>query len=131
MLNTYNEATPQRPEGDRVINANLVLMNIAQNINQLKSEKPWHNSDRNAITLFKSDELRIVLIALKKDAEMKKHTANGRIIVQVIEGQIAFITNEHEYELSAMQMITLQKQKPHGIVSKEESVILLTITDGE
>lgn len=47
---------------------------------QLKSEVTWHTKDRNVITFFKANGLRIVLIALHKDAVMQKacHRGNYR-----------------------------------------------------
>ena len=43
--------------------------------------------------------MRIVLIALHKDAEMIKHTADGMISLQVLEGQILYTTEEQSVEL--------------------------------
>lgn len=48
-----NDATPQRPEGNRVLDAPQVEMNLPDLIARLKSETTWVDSDRNAITLFK------------------------------------------------------------------------------
>ena len=77
--------------------------------------------------LFRSG-LRIVLIALHKDAEMKKHTADAIISVQVLEVQIQFTTSEQTVELSKGQMLTLHKGIPHSVLAKEETVFLLTLT---
>src|SRR5690606_4157723 len=79
----YNEATPLRPEGDRLLDAQMVLMDLAEFQKQIKDEKAWKEGDRNAITLFKSDGMRVVLIALHAGSEMKTHTAPGIISVQV------------------------------------------------
>jgi quercetin dioxygenase-like cupin family protein len=72
--------------------------------------------------------MRIVLIALHKNAEMKKHTADGIISVQVLEGQIQFTTNEQTVEISKGQMLTLHKGIPHSVLAKEETIFLLTLT---
>jgi quercetin dioxygenase-like cupin family protein len=45
---------------------------------------------RNAITVFKTNGLRIVLMALHKDAEMTEHSADGPISIQMLEGRIIF-----------------------------------------
>ncbi len=62
----YNASTEARPEGDRVLNAPLVHINIAEFIRQIKKEATWDNSDRNAITVYKTDGLSMVLVALHK-----------------------------------------------------------------
>jgi hypothetical protein len=40
MENKSNDATPQRPEGDRVLNAQLVEMNLHEFITQVKGSTP-------------------------------------------------------------------------------------------
>src|SRR5215210_1829122 len=90
MENKSNEATQQRSEGDRMLNAPLVEMDLNKLIEQVRNEPTWKESDRNSITIFKSDSMRIVLIGLHESAELKTHTANGIISVQVLEGKINF-----------------------------------------
>lgn len=131
MENKSNDATPLRPEGDRILNAPMVEMDLEKFIEQLKSEITWKENDRNTITIFKSDKLRIVLVGLKENAELKKHIAPGFISVQVIKGQMEFTANpegiQQKAELSVGQMIALQPQIPHKIVAKQETFFLLTL----
>ncbi len=129
MENKSNESTPQRPEGNRIIDAPLVNLDLNENKSQIKTEKAWMENDRNAITLFKSHGLRLVLIALHKDAEMAKHSAKGMITVQVQEGLIKFSTEEQSVELSAGQMIVLHEGIPHSVLALEESTFLLTLIE--
>ena len=128
MEEKSNEATIQRPQGERIMDAPLVTINLGSFIEQIKAEKAWKDSDRNAITVFKTDGMRIVLIALHKDAEMKKHTADGMISVQVMEGQILFTTEEQSVELGQGEMLALHKNVPHSVLAREETIFLLTLT---
>ena len=128
MEEKSNEATIQRPQGDRIMDAPLVSINLGSFIKQIKAEKAWKDSDRNAITVFKTDSMRIVLIALHKDAEMKKHTADGMISVQVMEGQILFTTEDQSVELGQGEMLALHKNVSHSVLAKEETIFLLTLT---
>ncbi len=123
-----NESTKLRPEGSRIIDAPLVSMDIPAFIKQLRNETVWENADRNAITVFKTNGMRIVLIALHKDAELKKHTADGIISVQVIEGEINFNTDDQSLILKKNQIVGLHKGIPHSVKAIKESVFLLTLT---
>ena len=127
MENKSNEATPQRPEGDRVLDASLVTMDLNHLIEQVRKESPWKESDRNSITIFKSDNMRVVLIGLHEGAELKTHTANGIISVQVLEGHIKFTTEQNTVELQKGQMLALHKKIPHGVVALKETFFLLTM----
>lgn len=123
----FNEATPQRPEGDRLIDGPMVTSNLVYYKQQLKEEQAWKNNDRNSIALLKTDAMRIVLIALKKGAEMKTHTAPGVISVQVLEGQITFSTEQRSEQLSDGQLLSLHEGIPHNVYADKESVFLLTL----
>ena len=127
MEEKKNESTPLRPEGEIFLNASLVEMDIEKYIDQLKEEVTWKASGSNSITLFKSDALRIVLIGLHKDAELKTHTAPGYISVQVMEGKIEFIAEQNKVILNKGQMIALQPRIPHSVHAQEMSFFLLTL----
>jgi quercetin dioxygenase-like cupin family protein len=123
----FNEATALRPDGDRALDAPMVDMDLNVFKAQIKQEQPWKTGDRNAITIFKSDIMRIVLVALHKGTEMKQHSTNGIISVQVLEGHISFRTGMTTAELGVGQMLALHAQIPHSVYANEESLFLLTV----
>ena len=128
MEEKHNEATQQRPEGDRPVDAALVTIDLPMFIKQIKKESPWKGSKRNAITVFKTNGLRIVLIALHKGGEMRRHIADGIISVQVLEGQMQFNTDVKSVELNKGQMLALHERIPHSIMAVKETIFLLTLT---
>ena len=128
MVEKFNDATANRPQGDRTLDAPLVTIDLSRFITQIKEEEQWKKSDRNAITIFKSLVMRIVLIALHKDAEMNKHTAAGTISVQVVEGEMLFTTDDQTITLCSGQMLVLHEGIAHSVLAKKETVFLLTIS---
>ena len=120
----YNEATPQRPDGGRSIDAALIAIDLPEFVKQIKEESTWKESDGNAITVFKTNGLRIVLIALHKGAEMAKHIADGIISVQVLEGQMQFNTDQQSIELSKGQMLALHERLAHSVLAIRETIFL-------
>jgi hypothetical protein len=60
---------------------------LTRELEQLDRE-PRPTSDQNAKTLVKYDDFRIVLIALRANARMPGHHAEGRISVQTLRGHI-------------------------------------------
>ncbi|MDJ0367718.1 cupin domain-containing protein [Hymenobacter sp. H14-R3] len=127
MENKRNAATPQRPLGARPLLAELVLLDLPTAAGQLYQEPAWTSSDRNALTLFKSDTLRLVLTALHAGATMKTHTAKGDISVQVLAGRLAFATASQLLELGIGQLLTLQANVPHSVTALEDTTFLLTL----
>ena len=127
-MEKYIEATVLRPQGDRKIDAPLVKIDLPSFIEQIRKEKKWKDTDRNAITVFKATGLRIVLIALRKGAEMIKHKADGLISLQVLEGKMQFNTDERSVKLGAGQMLALHEGIPHSLLAKKKTIFLLTLT---
>ena len=127
MENKSNDATPQRPDGERILNAPLVKMNLNEFIKQIKSETTWADSDRNSVTIFKSETMRIVIIGLHENAELKPHKANGLISVQVLEGKIEFTAEQQSTQIEKGQMIALQENITHSVRALTESFFLLTL----
>lgn len=128
MENKSNDATPLRPEGDRLLDANMVEIDLNKFIEQVKNESTWNDSDRNSITIYKSDKMRIVLLGLHKGAELTTHTANGIISVQVLEGSIDFTSEGKKATLHKAQMIVLHEKIPHSVMALDESFFLLTLS---
>lgn len=127
MENKSNEATPLRPQGDRVIDAPLVEMDLNKFINQIRSEATWKESDHNSITIFKSDTMRIVLIGIHEKASLKTHSADTVISLQVLEGKVRFKADERVVSLGKGQMIALHSRIPHSVSADTESFVLLTL----
>jgi quercetin dioxygenase-like cupin family protein len=125
----FNQATSQRPLGDRPLDAPMVIMNLKSFREQIKQEQAWKNSDRNSITIFKSDTMRIVLIALHAGAEMKKHKAPGIISIQVLEGEVTFRTDQQTARLMEGQVLTLHAEIQHSVFAEKEAVFLLTLAN--
>ena len=127
MKNKSNEATTLRPDGDRLLNASLVEIDLNKFIAQLKQETTWADSDRNSITVFKSDNMTIVLIGMHANAELNTHVAKGHINVQVLEGDIKFTAEEQTVSMEKGQMVSLQENIPHSVLAIKESFFLLTM----
>ena len=128
MEEKFNEATQQRPEGDRAMDATLVTIDLPLFIKRIKQESTWKDSDRNAVTVFKTNGMRLVLVALHAGAELKTHTVDGIISVQVIDGKMKFNADNRSVDLSTGQMLALHKGIPHSVLAIEETIFLLTLT---
>ncbi|HEY6063322.1 MAG TPA: hypothetical protein VIV35_06910 [Chitinophagaceae bacterium] len=128
MEEKFNAATAQRPEGVRTMDAPLVTIDLFSFIEKIKKEKKWKDTDRNAITVFKTNGLRIVLIALRKGAEMIKHAADGLISVQVLKGKMQLNTDEQSVKLGRGEMLALHQGIPHSLLARKKTIFLLTLT---
>jgi quercetin dioxygenase-like cupin family protein len=124
---SHQNATQLRPQGDRPLDAPLMLIDIPGYIDQIKEEDSWDENSRNAITVVKTDGFTMTIIAMKKGAELTDHKAEGRITVHVLKGEVEFTTSEGSSPLKEGQLITLTKAIMHTVKATEKSVLLLTI----
>jgi quercetin dioxygenase-like cupin family protein len=126
-----NDATLHRPEGDRVLDAPYVYMDLDKYIEQLKDEEAWDRSDRNGITIFKTDNLTTVLTCLHKGAAIKDNTVDGLFQVLVIDGKVRVTTQEGDIEMRENEMITLHPNIYHNIAALKKSTLLLQTVNGK
>lgn len=126
MENKRNEATINRPEGDRVLDAPYVFINIPEFIRQVKSEEAWQKNDRNSITVFKSGRVTMVLTCLHAKAVLKNNLVDGIFTIQVLEGIIRVTTPDGDVDMQANQAMAFHQLVDHSILALMDSVLLLT-----
>lgn len=123
----HNDATNNRPEGTRTLDAPILRINLPDYIRQIKGEVAWQDSDRNAITLLHNDQLRMVLVALKEGAEMKRHSVEAAISIQLFSGRLWVESEAQSFSLDENEVAALQSRLQHYIFAEEESIFLLTL----
>ena len=84
-------------------------------------------AETKTATLLKTKHVEVVRMVLPQGKVISEHKAPGEIIVQCLEGLVAFTTMGKEEELEAGQMLYLSAAEPHSVRAVENSSILLTI----
>ena len=68
--------------------APLLQFDLAAETERLRQEELWKTTSRNAKTLVKYPDLRIVLIVMKSETRMEGHKADGSISIQTLTGKL-------------------------------------------
>lgn len=129
MENTNIDATHNRPEGDRQIDSPVLLIDLPSYIKQIKDEKAWGKNDRNAITIFKTDKMRIVLVALHKGADMQTEHPDNILSIQVLKGKLNIATSLSSTEVEKENLLALHEKVPYTITALKKSIFLLTVVE--
>src|ERR1700710_2809948 len=129
MENTDIDSTRNRPEGDRKIDSPVLLIDIPAFVKQVKDEKAWGKNDRNAITVFKTDKMRIVLVAMHKKAKMETEHPENTLSVQVLKGRLEVATSYSSTKVEEEMILTLHEKVPYTITASKKSIFLLTIVE--
>ena len=105
----------------------MAVFDVRGEIEQRQREPAWIQGDRNAKTLVKKPDQRIVLMVLKPGARLEEHFAPGSLAVHVLFGRVRMAVGEHAVELNAGQMLTLDGGHRHEVEAAEASAFLLTL----
>lgn len=122
----YNEATYNRPLGDRIIDAPIVLMDLEKYSKQILEEEAWNKNDRNGITVLKTSGLSMVLVWLHAGAELIDNQVDGHVTIQVMEGVINCNIETSTMALQKQQILSIHPGIVHSIYAVEKSLLLIT-----
>jgi quercetin dioxygenase-like cupin family protein len=121
-----NDATLNRPEGDRVLDGTYVFVDIPAFVDQLISEKAWEKNDRNGITVFKSVNLTIVISVLQEGAVLPDNVVDGFLTIQVVKGNVSFGTPDGDVNANEGHMMTFHPGIRHSLKAMSNSCLLIT-----
>jgi len=129
MEEKYNNATHQRPEGARPLDAAIIPIDIPKYINQLKTEEAYDKNGKNAITVFKSDRVTITLIALKEEQNFHPGQNDDVAIMslQLISGHLSFESLGTLVTINEGELLTLHQQLSFNVSAIIDSICLLTL----
>ena len=104
----------------------LMEFDLEAEVERLKAEATW-STGHNARTLVKHADVRVVLIAVQRNARMPEHQTEGRVSVHVIAGHVQVHAAGRTFNLRAGSLLVLDPAIRHDVTAIEESTILLTI----
>lgn len=125
-----NQSTENRPEGDRILDAPYVFTDIPMYLEQLRSEKSWVKNDRNAITVYKSEKITIVIAVLKSGAMVNDHSIAECLTFQVLAGELKVETEGRVFYATPGQMMTFHAGIAHSIRALSDSDVVITTYKG-
>jgi quercetin dioxygenase-like cupin family protein len=97
---------------------------------QLRQEDEWRRMGRNAMTLVKYPDLRIVLEVMRPGAriERRREETDGRVAIQVLSGRIRIEVQHERVEVPAGRLVALDRKVPHDIEALDESAFLIWVS---
>jgi quercetin dioxygenase-like cupin family protein len=76
--------------------------------------------------LVRAESLEVIRLSLKAGDEIPNHHARGEIVVQCLDGHIAFTAGGQTRDLRAGQLLYLSPGEEHSLKSIEKSIVVLT-----
>ncbi len=116
---------------DHLVEAPPQTFDLDSELAMIKSENAWQSGKRNAVTLLNNHKMRIVLVTMREGASTQEHRVDCPISLQMVEGEIKFRADSHDYLLKKGQLLTLRPGIIHGIHAVMDSAYLLTLATNE
>ena|SRR5262245_48033861 len=77
--------------------------------------------------LFKTDETEVIRLVVPAGKDIPTHKAKGELIVQCLEGKVAFTALGETRELEAGQLLYLPVGEPHSVRGLVDGSLLLIV----
>lgn len=103
---------------------------IAESAEALLTAVPVEPEKLRIGRLFKGPGATVIKLSFDAGQHMKEHTAVAPILVQVLEGHIAFTVGGDTIDMPQGAIIHVDARVPHSLTSHGESHVLLVLCDG-
>ena len=78
-------------------------------------------------TLVRAEQVEVIRLVVPAGKEIEEHKAKGEIVVQCLEGRVAFTAFGKTQQLEAGTLLYLPTGEPHTVKGVEDASLLLTI----
>jgi quercetin dioxygenase-like cupin family protein len=78
-------------------------------------------------TIVRAEQVEVIRLVVPAGKEIEEHKAKGEIIVQCLEGRVAFTALGKTRELEAGTLLNLPAGEPHTLKGIEDASLLLTV----
>ena len=107
----------------------LLRFNLSDELLHLREEDSWkRETGRSSKTLAKYPDFRIVLVLMRGNTQMKEHHADARISIHSLQGKIRIHLPDRKVDLTAGELMALDRGIHHNVEALEESAFLITIS---
>jgi len=107
----------------------LEFFQLARLADDLKSQDEYARTGVAAITLARDEHVTLVLVSLRKGAEMREHRAPSAAAVVLLSGRVSFHAggDAAQTELGPGSMAAFAADLPHAVEALEDAAYLLMI----
>jgi quercetin dioxygenase-like cupin family protein len=127
-----NTAGPQRinssqtPRHPIATGGPILDIDLAAMARQLQCEH-YGSGTRNAMTLVKHRDFRVVLATVRAGAHLARHSVRGTVLLQVLRGHVRIRVFEEILDVTADHIVSLDSNLDHEVTAIEDALLLITI----
>jgi quercetin dioxygenase-like cupin family protein len=134
-----HESARDREDDDNSVRAlpsldeKLMHIDLAAALEQLRHEDGFASSGRNAMTIVKYRDLRIVLELMQPGARIDdpRPETGGAVVIQVLSGRLRLEAEGQTIDLAAGRLVALDHIVPSQLTAIDESAFLIWVSWAE
>ncbi len=107
--------------------APFMRFDLAAEAARLQGEPAYARTGRNAVTLAKYADLRLVLTAVRGGTRIDGHHAEGPVSIHTLSGSLRLHVGGESVELSVGGLVALDAGVAHDVEATKDSVFLLEV----
>lgn len=115
------------PSIQRPLSGDVMVFDLAGEREHAAEPTMVQKHGRAARTLLKDGPMRVTLVVLGPGGELTKHSAEGPITVQPLDGSIRFNAKGTDHDVGTGQMLSLSAGVRHSVSSEHGAAFLLTV----
>ena len=112
------------------LNMSLLTFDLPNLIKMMKHEHISSKEEPNSMILLNCLDKKVVLIVLHAETGFKSFQSNESVTIQIIEGMLTFHSHKETVILEKDQFLTIDDKIDYNLTTNEETVLLLTIANG-
>jgi quercetin dioxygenase-like cupin family protein len=78
-------------------------------------------------TLVRAEQVEVIRLVVPAGKEIEEHKAKGELVVQCLEGRVAFTARGKTQNLEAGKLLYLPTGEAHSVKGVEDASLLLTV----
>lgn len=127
MASAYGSTSGSEARDARPLMEGLMIFGLSDEINGLRAEAPYAEGDRNAATLAKDVDFRVLLSVLRSGATLDEQNGEARASIHLLEGRATLRGDGEDSEMSAGDIAVINAGKPWFLTAQADCAVLLTL----
>jgi quercetin dioxygenase-like cupin family protein len=123
----HDETSGTETREPRSMMERVLTFSLGDELARLRGEPQWLHGERNSRTLAKDVDFRVVLTSLRTGATIEERDGDGRVSLQVLEGETRLSMDDVVMPLSAGQIATIDSGAPWRLAAVSEAGVLITL----
>jgi quercetin dioxygenase-like cupin family protein len=108
----------------RSLSAPILRFQLAEEAARLRAESTYLEGDRNARTLAKTGDFRLVLVAFRAGATFDENDQRGSVALQVFDGRVDIRVGKDALKIGAGDLAVVSPEHPWRAIAASDGLVL-------